>query len=109
MVASATRPTPKIYLREWRQSRGFSLGDMVRRTGLGKSTLSRVENGKTPYTPKVLEAYAAALHVPAYTLIHRPPGSADELFTIIDQLLEGNGQKQRTLERLISITKTLLE
>lgn len=111
MVAPAAKSKPRIFLREWRESRGLSLADMVRRTSFHKSTLSRIETGKTPYYPQVLEAYAAVLGIPVYTLIHRPPGGADELFTIIDQLLdtEGNGEKLRKIAQLTSITKTLLQ
>jgi transcriptional regulator with XRE-family HTH domain len=51
-------------LRELRQSRNLSQGDIERRTGMLRCYISRVENGHTVPTLETLEKLARALEVP---------------------------------------------
>jgi len=53
-------------LRELREAKNLSQGDIEKRTGLFRCYTSRVENGYTVPTIETLEKYARALEVPIY-------------------------------------------
>jgi transcriptional regulator with XRE-family HTH domain len=55
-------------LRELRQARGFSQGDMEKRTGLLRCYMSRVECGHTVPSLETLEKLAQALEIELYQL-----------------------------------------
>jgi transcriptional regulator with XRE-family HTH domain len=61
-------------LRELRESRKMSQGDIEKATGLFRCYTSRVENGHTVPSLGNLERYAAALDVPFYQLFHEGDG-----------------------------------
>ena len=97
----------RIFLREWREARKLSLTVMAGRTPFNKSTLSRVETGKTPYYRDIIEHYARVLGVQPYMLFHRPPGRAEELFVIIGELMAED--RADDLQRLTDLTKIFLK
>ena len=57
-------------LRELREAKKFSQGDIEKRTGLLRCYISRVENGHTVPAVETLEKLARALEVPMYRLFH---------------------------------------
>ena len=57
-------------LRELRESKELSQGDIEKRTGLLRCYISRVENGHTVPAVSTLEKMARALEVPMYQLFH---------------------------------------
>ncbi|MBV9885918.1 MAG: helix-turn-helix transcriptional regulator [Acidobacteria bacterium] len=57
-------------LRELREARKFSQGEIEKRTGLLRCYISRVENGHTVPSVDTLEKLARALEVPMYQLFH---------------------------------------
>ena len=57
-------------LKELRESKNFSQGDIEKRTGLLRCYISRVENGHTVPAVSTLEKMARALEVPMYQLFH---------------------------------------
>ena len=57
-------------LRELREAKNLSQGDIEKRTGLLRCYTSRVENGHTVPSIETLEKYARALEVPLYKLFH---------------------------------------
>jgi transcriptional regulator with XRE-family HTH domain len=63
-------------LRELRQSKNLSQGDIEKRTGLLRCYISRIENGHTVPAIETLEKFARALEVPLYQLFYdgdKPP------------------------------------
>jgi transcriptional regulator with XRE-family HTH domain len=63
-------------LRELRQQKGLSQGDIQVRSGLLRCYISRVENGHTVPSIDTLEKLARALQVPMYELFYdgeKPP------------------------------------
>ena len=56
-------------LRALREARGFSQGDIERRSGLLRSYISRVEGGYTAPSLGTLEKFAKALGVESYQLL----------------------------------------
>lgn len=57
-------------LRELRESKNLSQGDIEKRTGLLRCYTSRVENGHTVPSVETLEKYAKALEIPLYRLFY---------------------------------------
>lgn len=57
-------------LRELREAKNLSQGDVEKRTGLLRCYTSRVENGHTVPSVETLEKYARALEVPMYRLFY---------------------------------------
>jgi transcriptional regulator with XRE-family HTH domain len=63
-------------LRELRESKNMSQGDIEKKTGLLRSYISRVENGHTVPALETLEKLARAFEVPMYQLFYdgeKPP------------------------------------
>jgi transcriptional regulator with XRE-family HTH domain len=63
-------------LRELREGKSLSQGDIEKRTGLLRCYISRVENGHTVPAIETLEKLAGALEVPLYQLFYdgkKPP------------------------------------
>ena len=57
-------------LRELREGKSLSQGDIEKRTGLLRCYISRVENGHTVPAIETLEKMARALEVPLYQLFY---------------------------------------
>jgi transcriptional regulator with XRE-family HTH domain len=57
-------------LRELREYKNLSQGDVEKRTGLLRCYISRVENGHTVPALETLEKFARALEVPLYQLFY---------------------------------------
>lgn len=71
-------------LRELREGKQLSQGDIEKRTGLIRCYTSRVENGHTVPTVDTLEKYARALEIPLYRLFYdgaEPPAKLEVLLT----------------------------
>ncbi len=67
-------------LRQLRESKDLSQGDIEKRTGLLRCYISRVENGHTVPAIQTLEKMARGLEVPMYQLFHEgeePPKMAE--------------------------------
>ncbi len=57
-------------LRELREAKNLSQGDIQKRTGLVRPYISRVENGHTVPSLETLEKMARALEIPMYQLFY---------------------------------------
>jgi len=63
-------------LRSLRENKGFSQGEIEKRTGLLRCYISRVENGHTIPSLETLQRLAAALEVSLYELFYPGEGEA---------------------------------
>jgi transcriptional regulator with XRE-family HTH domain len=89
-------------LRELREEKKLSQGDIEKKTGLLRHYVSRVENGHTIPAVETLEKFARALEVPMYQLFYdgeEPPKLPNLLKRkSTDDILWGNsGKDARTL------------
>jgi transcriptional regulator with XRE-family HTH domain len=68
-------------LRQLREAKGFSQGDVEHATGLLRCYISRVEHGHTVPSLETLERFSAALDVPLYQLFYggTPPPATPHL------------------------------
>jgi transcriptional regulator with XRE-family HTH domain len=100
-------------LRELREQKNFSQGDIEKRTGLLRCYISRVENGHTVPAVATLEKMARALEIPMYRLFHEgdAPAKAPAVFKTEspDDALWGNSGKDakflNQLRRLLGKAK----
>lgn len=60
-------------IRQLREARGVSLSELARRAGVGKATLSGLENGQRNPTLETLWAITAQLGVPIGAILDPPP------------------------------------
>jgi len=92
-------------LRQLRESKHLSQGDIEKRTGLFRCYISRVENGHTVPAIETLEKLARALEVPLYQLFYdgeEPPKLPHLLKrkTSDDIAWGSNGKHARYLHKL---------
>jgi transcriptional regulator with XRE-family HTH domain len=101
-------------LREWK---GFSQGEIQQRTGLVRSYISRVENGHTVPSVETLQKFARALDMPLYQLLYegeKPPKSLKtQAQEIDDWASRGKGRRifsklQNTLQKMSESDRALL-
>jgi len=82
-------------LRELREEKNLSQGDIEKRTGLLRCYISRVENGHTVPAIETLEKLARALEIPLYQLFYEgdePPKLLKRKTT--DAIVWGSSGKQ---------------
>jgi transcriptional regulator with XRE-family HTH domain len=65
-------------LRQFREAKNLSQGDIEKRTGLLRCYISRVENGHTVPSIETLEKISRALEVPMYQLFYNGDESSEE-------------------------------
>ena len=91
-------------LRQMREEKKLSQGDIEKRTGLLRCYISRVENGHTVPAIETLEKMARALEVPLYQLFYEgeePPQVPNLLKRKPDENVWGNsGKDARFLGKL---------
>jgi transcriptional regulator with XRE-family HTH domain len=94
-------------LRELREEKKLSQGDIEERTGLFRCYVSRVENGHTVPSIETLEKFARALEVPMYQLFYdgENPPELPKPIKKTDETLWGNSGKD---ERLVKKLRRLL-
>ncbi|MGB2677261.1 MAG: helix-turn-helix domain-containing protein [Candidatus Acidiferrum sp.] len=96
-------------LRELREAKNLSQGDIEQRTGLLRCYTSRVECGHTVPSIQTVEKYARALEIPLYKLFHEgeePPKKPKLLPTKKAERLWGASGKEwpelRSLAKVLS-------
>jgi transcriptional regulator with XRE-family HTH domain len=99
-------------LRELREAKKLSQGDIEKRTGLLRCYISRVENGHTVPAIETLEKLASAMEIPLYQLFYdgeQPPKLPNLLKKTADDIAFGSTGKEASFlgrfRRLISRTK----
>jgi transcriptional regulator with XRE-family HTH domain len=76
-------------LRDLREQKKLSQGEIEERTGLLRCYISRVENGHTVPSVETLEKFARALEVPMYQLFY--DGDLNPKFPMLARRRAGNG------------------
>src|SRR5215470_16686168 len=96
-------------LRQLREHKNLSQGDVEKASGLLRCYVSRVENGHTVPSLETLERFAAALDVPLYQLFYTggddpstPHLSARKSLEELAEEQSGNGSEARFLLKLRS-------
>ena len=104
-------------LRQFRELRGLSQGELEGRTGLLRCYISRVENGHTIPSVETLEKFARALDMLLYQFLYEGKRSPQSLKTqsqeIEDWASRGKGRRifsrlQNALRKMSASDRTLL-
>jgi transcriptional regulator with XRE-family HTH domain len=97
------------HLRELREAKNLSQGDIEKRTGLLRCYISRVENGHTVPAIETLEKIARALEMPLYHLMYdgdKVPEAPTAITSNGDESQTGLGRKDaryfRKIRQLVS-------
>lgn len=98
-------------LRQLREQKGMSQGDVEDVTGLMRCYISRVENGHTVPSLETLERFAGALDVPLYRLFYSEdsPLSTPNLTPrkTLEELAEGDDKTGSEARYLLKLKKLL--
>jgi transcriptional regulator with XRE-family HTH domain len=89
-------------LRELREAKNFSQGDIEQRTGMLRCYVSRVENSHTVPAVETLEKFARALELPMYRLFYEgaePPKKLPRAESV-EPLWGTNAKERPELRRL---------
>jgi len=80
-------PTPRIArrLRDEREARGWSLGELAQRAGVSKAMISKVERGEASPTAALLGRLSAAFQLTLATLLARAESDDGRLVRARDQ------------------------
>ncbi len=99
-------------IRQLREQKGLSQGDIERSTGLLRCYTSRVENGHTIPSLETLERFATALGIPLYQLFYPsnepPPTFHPSPRKSLEELAEEESKEGLDARFLLKL-KTLLE
>jgi len=94
-------------IRQLRQQKGLSQGDIEETTGLLRCYISRVEHGHTVPSLETLERFAAALDVPLYQLFYRgeepPPTNLLTPPVTVEELAEKGGATRSEARFLLKL------
>ncbi len=91
-------------LRELREEKNLSQGDIEKRTGLLRCYISRVENGHTVPAVETLEKFARALEVPIYQLFYegdKKTGPGEEITRGPDGISRKGARQWRRFLRVL--------
>jgi len=98
-------------LRQLREQKQLSQGDIEERTGLLRCYVSRVENGHTVPSLETLERFAGVLDVPLYQLFFSgedaPPTPSLTPRKTLDELTGDNGDKVIDAQFLLKLRNLL--
>jgi transcriptional regulator with XRE-family HTH domain len=98
-------------LRQLREEKKFSQGDIEKRTGLLRCYTSRVENNHTVPSVETLEKFARALEVPMYVLFYDgdEPPKAPKLPKLKDGEFGATGKEAHYMTKLIRLLSKMDE
>ncbi|MGA9884566.1 MAG: helix-turn-helix transcriptional regulator [Candidatus Acidiferrales bacterium] len=99
-------------LRELRESKNLSQGDVEKRTGLLRCYTSRVENGHTVPSVETLEKYVRAFEIPKYRFFHDGDGQPQRsklLVSKAESTWGANGNERRELRQFAKALSRLDE
>ncbi|MGD0007556.1 MAG: helix-turn-helix transcriptional regulator [Terriglobia bacterium] len=98
-------------LRQLREEKHMSQGDIEERTGLLRCYVSRVENGHTVPSLETLERFAAVLDVPLYQLFYSgegvPPTPSLTPRKTLEEITAENGAMEGDGQFLVKLTNAL--
>lgn len=91
-MATKRRTFTPTYIRQWRQHRNLTLEQVKERLenlheiGITRTSLSRIELGKQPYSQPILEALADVLETDPASLLMRDPSHGEGIWSIWDRI-----------------------
>lgn len=112
LMARKRRTFTPTYIRQWRQHRNLTLEQVKERLenlhaiGITRTSLSRIELGKQPYSQPILEAIADVLETDPASLLMRDPSLGEAIWSIWDRIeLPKQNDARRILEAFAGDSK----
>jgi len=100
-------------IRQVREQKGLSQGDIERTTGMLRGYISRVEHGHTVPSLETLQRFASALDVPLYRLFYTEEDGATacggQPQAILEELAQTEGNEARFLLQLKGLVGSLVD
>jgi len=87
------RQRRRTYLKEWRIYRNLTQQELASRLDVTHTIISKIENGKRPYSQDFLEAAADALMTDPASLLMRDPSSPDFIWSIWEAIPEASKEQ----------------
>ena len=81
----------RTFLKQWRKHRDLTLEAAAPEFDMSPAQLSRIENGKSPYTQDMLELAATVYKTDVASLLFRDPKNSDALWGAIVRELSKTG------------------
>lgn len=103
LVTTRFKQRRRLFVREWRKVRGYTLEQFGELTGMTPGNLSHLERGMIPYSQDFLEVAAEVLQTDVASLIMRDPTQPDGIWSIWDNATPG----QRA--QIVEVAKALLK
>jgi transcriptional regulator with XRE-family HTH domain len=95
-------------IRQLRETKGLSQGDIEAKTKLLRCYVSRVENGHTVPSVETLQKLANALGVPLYQLFYEPPDGTEPDFILPPKKVnELSKKKQQLLNQIVTLFRNI--
>jgi transcriptional regulator with XRE-family HTH domain len=88
-------PRNRHFIGPWRRFRGLTQEQLGERIGMSKASISRIENGETPYTQDVLETLAIVLNTTPASLLAEDPRAEDGAWQLLAKLRQFSPSEQR--------------
>lgn len=99
-----------LRIRQLREHRGMSQGDIEEKTGLMRCYISRVENGHTVPSLETLERFAGALDVQLYQLFYDNGTLSTPNVTLrqsLEEMAQGNDKAANEARFLLQLMQLL--
>ena len=100
-------------IRQVREQKGLSQGDIERTTGMLRGYISRVEHGHTVPSLETLQRFASALDVPLYRLFYTEEDGATAFggqpLATLEELAQTKGNEARFLLQLKGLVGSLVD
>ena len=103
------KPHNRTFIREWREHRNLTQVQLRERIimpsgePMGQGHLSKLENGKLPYSQSILEQIAEALMCSPGDLLMRNPAQDNMIWSLWEKL--GEGQRRQALRFMQAISE----
>lgn len=111
-MGTKRRTFTPTYIRQWRNHRNLTLDQVSERLlhlhdiRITKTSLSRIELGKQPYSQPILEALADVLETDPASLLMRDPSQSEAVWSIWDRIeIPKRNDALRILEALATDEK----
>lgn len=102
-------PRRATFIKAWREFRGLTQREVVQPTGedpwITEASLSRIEQGKQPYTSHTLNRLAAIYKCKTSDLLHRDPRGPEIVNDPLAEFMGLDPAEQRRALRLIRASK----
>lgn len=90
------------FLKEWREASGLDQDEIAERIGVSRTLLSKMENGKTPYTQRTLEAAARVYNCTPAQLLTQNPNRPDSFIPLFEKAEKTEGSRRTQLLAIIA-------